>query len=107
MLERAVNVLAHPALAPIYVGRAMPVAARSGSLAWRYATTPSRCAAGKVVAKTGALHDVLSLSGVTMGADGHPKTFAILLENPPTDRYGGSEVRIAIDGLAATITGCW
>ena len=107
VLERAVNVRAHPALAPIYVGRAMPVAARSGSLAWRYSTAPSRCAAGKVVAKTGALHDVLSLSGVTVGADGHPKTFAILLENPPTDRYGGSEVRVAIDGLAATITGCW
>ena len=107
VLERAVDVRANPALAPLYVGRAMPVAARSGTLAERFATTPSSCAAGKIVAKTGALHDVQALSGVTTGTDGHLKAFAILLENPPLDRYSVSAVRVAIDGLAATITGCW
>jgi len=107
VLQRAVDTLHHRELWPIYAGRGMPTAGRTGSLDWRYRTAPSECAAGTVVAKTGALFDVLSLAGVTTGADGRPKAFAILLANPPTWRHDGRAIRVAIDGLAATITGCW
>ncbi len=107
LLDVAVNKTAHPELSSIYYGRAMPVAGRTGSLSGRYLSAPSKCTAGLTVAKTGALRDVLSLAGITVGADGARRSFTILLENPPTDRYGGRPVRIAIDGLVATIAGCW
>ncbi|MEI6374054.1 MAG: D-alanyl-D-alanine carboxypeptidase, partial [Actinomycetes bacterium] len=107
LLDIVVNKIAHPELSSIYYGRAMPVAGRTGSLSGRYLSAPSSCAAGLTVAKTGALHDVLSLAGITVGADGARRSFTILLENPPTDRYGGRPVRVAIDGLVATIAGCW
>ena len=107
VLTRTIDIRHYPRLWPIYWGGGMPIAGRTGSLAGRYHSAPSICAAGIAHAKTGSLHDVLSLRGVTTGADGSPRAFSLLLNNPPTSSYSGSELRAALDGLVATITGCW
>ncbi len=88
----------------------LPVAGRTGTLApyaARYVTWPTRCAAGKVHAKTGTLTGALALSGVAEGRDGRTRVFSILVNHPPTGRYGVLAVRRAMDELATTITGCW
>ena len=107
LLTRVIDTAHYPRLWPIYRGGGMPIAGRTGSLAGRYHSPPSSCAAGIAHAKTGSLHDVLSLSGVTLGADGSPRAFSLLLNNPPTSSFSGSELRAALDGLVATVTGCW
>jgi D-alanyl-D-alanine carboxypeptidase/D-alanyl-D-alanine-endopeptidase (penicillin-binding protein 4) len=88
----------------------LPVAGRTGTLAaanGRYTTSPSRCAVGLVHAKTGTLTGALALSGVAIGYDGSSRAFSIIVNNPPTSRYSVLTVRRAMDGLAATVTGCW
>ncbi len=88
----------------------LPVAGRSGTLAasnGRYTTSPSRCAVGLVHAKTGTLTGALALSGVAVGRDGNSRVFSIIVNHPPTSRYSVLTVRQAMDGLAATLTGCW
>ena len=52
------------------VGRGLPVAGRTGTLADRMVHTP---AAGRVVAKTGTLNDVVALSGFVLPAP-HPRS---------------------------------
>ena len=44
---------------------------------------PSKCARGKVSAKTGTLHDTIALSGYTRGADGRDKIFSIMVNDRP------------------------
>jgi serine-type D-Ala-D-Ala carboxypeptidase/endopeptidase (penicillin-binding protein 4) len=88
---------------------AMPVAGVSGTLAARYGrfvTRQSRCAQGEVRAKTGTLFDTIGLSGVASTAAGPERIFAILVNDRP-QRYSALSTRQAVDGLTATITGCW
>ncbi len=87
-------------------GGDLPLAGMTGSLRTargRFTTAPSRCAAGTLWAKTGQLHDVTSLAGVTYGADGRLKAFAILVNGP----HSTLAMRRKVDALAATVTGCW
>ncbi len=88
----------------------LPVAGRTGTLASytsRYITRPSSCAAGLVHAKTGTLTGALGLSGVAVGRDGRTRVFSIIVNHLPTRRYSVLTIRRAMDGLAATVTGCW
>jgi len=93
-------------LAVMTSGGALPVSGRTGTLAARYkrfTTTPSKCAAGQVTAKTGTLGDVVALSGWTTGADGRVKTFAFLVNG----RWATKTLMQRVDALAATVTGCY
>lgn len=100
----AVDPRYHATLWPLFDG--LPVAGKDGTLAarlHRYSTAPSRCAAGLVHAKTGTLHDTAALAGVARGRDGRWKAFAFV-EN---GRVSVARARQGLDGLAATVTGCW
>jgi serine-type D-Ala-D-Ala carboxypeptidase/endopeptidase (penicillin-binding protein 4) len=88
---------------------AMPVSGESGTLDDRYGrfvTRQSKCARGVVHAKTGTLFDTIGLSGVTSTATGGERLFSILVNDRP-QRYSALSTRQAVDGLAATINGCW
>ena len=89
---------------PVYAG--MPVAGRDGTLSaalHRFSTRPSSCATGLVRAKTGTLHDATALAGVTRDRSGRWLAFAFL-ENGSTPVH---TARHGLDGLAATVEGCW
>ena len=95
--------------AAMYEPTGMPTSGASGTLDDRYGrftTKRSRCAAGAVRAKTGTLFDTIGLSGTTTGADGREKLFSILVNQRPR-AYSQLSTRQAVDGLVATITGCW
>lgn len=88
---------------------AMPVSGVSGTLDdrfGRFVTRQSRCARGDVLAKTGTLFDTIGLSGVATTVAGPERIFAILVNDRP-QRYSALSTRQAVDGLTATITGCW
>jgi serine-type D-Ala-D-Ala carboxypeptidase/endopeptidase (penicillin-binding protein 4) len=88
---------------------AMPVAGLSGTLDDRYGrfvTRQSRCAAGAVRAKTGTLFDTVGLTGVATTIAGGERIFSILVNDRP-QRYSALATRQAVDGLTATINGCW
>lgn len=87
----------------------LPVGGRTGTLSpgtARYTTAPSKCAAGQVFAKTGTLFDTIGLSGYTRAADGKLKAFSALVNDRP-QRYSPLATRQAVDGLVATVNGCW
>ncbi len=89
--------------------QALPVGGRSGTLSastGRFTTWPSRCAAGRVFAKTGTLFDTIGLSGYVYGQDGKLKVFSALVNDRPS-RYSPLSTRQAVDGLVATVNGCW
>jgi D-alanyl-D-alanine carboxypeptidase/D-alanyl-D-alanine-endopeptidase (penicillin-binding protein 4) len=96
-----------PQLAKVfYHATGMPVSGVSGTLGpdyKRYVTAPTKCAKGRVAAKTGSLRGVIALAGRTKDADGAVKTFAFLVSGEPADLT----TRRAVDKLASTITGCW
>lgn len=95
---------AHPELSAL---RGMlPVAGVSGTLSHRFGSGLSRCARGRVQAKTGTLHDTVALSGYTTGTDGRTKVFAILVSPRPERTYSVDATRAAVDLLATTVTGC-
>jgi D-alanyl-D-alanine carboxypeptidase/D-alanyl-D-alanine-endopeptidase (penicillin-binding protein 4) len=106
LLLRVADSTRYPKLRTRYNGQGMPVAGRTGPLSNRYRVAPSSCARGKVLAKTGTLHDVVALSGITPGADGRLKVFSVLVNAVP-DSADKTLVRRAVDNLAATVTGCW
>jgi D-alanyl-D-alanine carboxypeptidase/D-alanyl-D-alanine-endopeptidase (penicillin-binding protein 4) len=84
----------------------LPVAGRTGTLRaslGRFSSGPARCAAGKVVAKTGSLSDAVTLAGYTRGADGRLKAFAFVVNFVPANRT----IRQRVDLLAATVNGCY
>jgi len=88
---------------------ALPVGGRTGTLSAstaRFTTSPSKCAAGQVFAKTGTLFDTIGLSGYTRGADGELKVFSALVNDRP-QQYSPLSTRQAVDGLVATVNGCW
>ncbi|MCQ9134113.1 D-alanyl-D-alanine carboxypeptidase/D-alanyl-D-alanine-endopeptidase [Streptomyces sp. IBSBF 2807] len=86
----------------------LPVAGEAGSTLgpeWgRFDDANSRCAVGKVRAKTGTLTGAIALSGLTQGKDGRWKVFSFV-ENGSTADPGA--IKDAMDGLAATVNGCW
>ena len=88
---------------------ALPVGGRTGTLSastGRFTTSPSKCAAGQVFAKTGTLFDTIGLSGYTKGADGELKIFSALVNDRPQS-YSPLSTRQAVDGIVATVNGCW
>ncbi len=86
----------------------LPVAGEADSTLgpeWgRFDDPNSSCAVGKVHAKTGTLTGAIALSGLTQGKDGRWKVFSFV-ENGST--ASGSAIKDAMDGLAATVNGCW
>jgi D-alanyl-D-alanine carboxypeptidase/D-alanyl-D-alanine-endopeptidase (penicillin-binding protein 4) len=94
-----------PAFAPTFA-QGMPVAGVSGSLRparSRFVTAPSSCAAGRLVAKTGTLTGSEALAGWTLREGAPDRYFAFVVPGRPTSLPG----KRALDGLAATVTGCW
>ncbi|MEU0838577.1 D-alanyl-D-alanine carboxypeptidase/D-alanyl-D-alanine-endopeptidase [Streptomyces sp. NPDC005962] len=93
-------------LGPILDG--LPVAGEAGSTLGpeyaRFDDPNSKCAVNKVRAKTGTLTGAVALSGLTQGKDGRWKVFSFV-ENNSTAKT--SEITDAMDGLAATVNGCW
>jgi D-alanyl-D-alanine carboxypeptidase/D-alanyl-D-alanine-endopeptidase (penicillin-binding protein 4) len=93
-------------LGPLLAG--LPVAGEAGSTLGpeyaRFDDPNSQCAVNKVRAKTGTLTGAVALSGVTQGKDGRWKVFSFV-ENDSTAKT--SEITDAMDGLAATVNGCW
>lgn len=88
---------------------AMPVSGVSGTLDDRYGrfvTKRARCARGDVMAKTGTLFDTIGLSGVSAPGDAPERIFSILVNDRP-QRFSELTTRQAVDGLTATISGCW
>ncbi|MDQ6836806.1 MAG: D-alanyl-D-alanine carboxypeptidase/D-alanyl-D-alanine-endopeptidase [Actinomycetota bacterium] len=67
------------------LGKGLPVAGRSGTLAKRFLGTP---AAGKVKAKTGSLKGVSALSGWAGTVDGRSLQFALIANELPNDASG-------------------
>ncbi|MFA7265775.1 MAG: D-alanyl-D-alanine carboxypeptidase [Candidatus Nanopelagicales bacterium] len=109
MLQRVANSTDYPELSAIYYGGGMPLAGRSGTLnytAGRFNTSPTRCAAGKLRAKTGTLFDTVGLSGLAVGADGRLKAFSVLVNSRP-QRFTPLATRRNVDRIAATVTGCY
>ena len=98
---------AHPELAPL-LGM-LPVGGVSGTLAardGRFNSAPTKCARGKVFAKTGTLFDTVGLAGFARARDGRLKAFAVLV-NSRNPRYSKLAVRRSVDRIPATATGCY
>ncbi|WP_399880401.1 D-alanyl-D-alanine carboxypeptidase/D-alanyl-D-alanine-endopeptidase [Streptomyces sp. BBFR51] len=95
-----------PALSSILEG--LPVAGEAGASLgpeWgRFDDPNSECAVGKVHAKTGTLTGAVALSGVTQTEDGEWRIFSFIENNSSADP---SDIKDAMDGLAATVNGCW
>ncbi|MFF9808186.1 D-alanyl-D-alanine carboxypeptidase/D-alanyl-D-alanine-endopeptidase [Streptomyces coeruleorubidus] len=91
-----------------YIADGLPVAGEAGATLgpeWgRFDTPDSRCAVGKVKGKTGTLTGAIALSGLTRAQDGRWKVFSFV-ENGSTANPG--DIKDALDGLAATVNGCW
>ena len=88
---------------PLQSAQAMPTAGRTGTLKYRFTTTASKCAVGRVWAKTGTLNDVVSLAGFTKGKDGRVKVFAFVVNG----KSSTTTLKQNIDMLAATVNGCY
>ncbi len=102
VLDRVVDP-EHRNLAPIR--RWLPVAGETGTLAYRFASSPASCARGDVFAKTGSLTGVNTLAGLTRGPDGTWRSFAVMVNHRP-EGYANAETSAAVDALAATVHGC-
>ncbi|MBT9255414.1 D-alanyl-D-alanine carboxypeptidase [Phycicoccus sp. MAQZ13P-2] len=105
IVDRAVD-RSRPELAAMRSTSSLPTAGRTGTLATKYdrfVTSRSRCAAGKVWAKTGTLGDVASLAGYTYGTDGRLKVFAFVVNG----RQSTTSLKQNLDMLAATVNGCY
>ncbi|MEU6080480.1 D-alanyl-D-alanine carboxypeptidase/D-alanyl-D-alanine-endopeptidase [Streptomyces sp. NPDC047108] len=93
-------------LGPVRDG--LPVAGEAGSTLGpefgRFDDARSKCAVGNVSAKTGTLTGAMALSGVTQGQDGRWKVFSFMENDSKADP---AAIRDALDGLAATVNGCW
>jgi D-alanyl-D-alanine carboxypeptidase/D-alanyl-D-alanine-endopeptidase (penicillin-binding protein 4) len=91
-----------------YVIDGLPVSGEAGATLGpefgRFDTADSKCAVGQVMAKTGTLTGAVALSGLTKAQDGEWKVFSFI-ENDST--AGPSDIKDALDGLAATVNGCW
>ena len=101
IVDRGIDPGTQTTLWPLKSG--LPAAGRTGTLASRFSTTASKCAVGKVWAKTGTLGDVVALAGWTTGADGRVKTFAFLVNG----KTSSTTLKQNVDMLAATVNGCY
>ncbi len=107
LLALALDTTTHPEFSSFV--DALPVGGRTGTLSagtGRFTTSPSKCAAGQVFAKTGSLFDTIGLSGYVKGADGELKIFSALVNDRPQS-YSQLSTRQAVDGIVATVNGCW
>jgi D-alanyl-D-alanine carboxypeptidase/D-alanyl-D-alanine-endopeptidase (penicillin-binding protein 4) len=91
----------HESLRPVISW--LPVAGKSGTLKYRFASKPASCAKGRVQAKSGSLGDMIAMAGVAKTSSGALRVFVFMESGKKT----GTAVKKAIDGLAATVTGCW
>ncbi|MFD5424387.1 D-alanyl-D-alanine carboxypeptidase/D-alanyl-D-alanine-endopeptidase [Streptomyces sp. NPDC127084] len=86
----------------------LPVSGEAGSTLGpefgRFDGENSKCAVGKVHAKTGTLTGAIALSGLTRGKDGEWKVFSFV-ENGATAEQNAT--KDAMDDLAATVNGCY
>ncbi|MEU8825059.1 D-alanyl-D-alanine carboxypeptidase/D-alanyl-D-alanine-endopeptidase [Streptomyces sp. NPDC048636] len=86
----------------------LPVAGEEGGTlgpgTGRFDTPDSKCAVGKVMAKTGTLTGAIALSGFTKAEDGQWKVFSFIENGSSADP---ADTKDALDGLAATVNGCW
>lgn len=108
-LLRIVRIVQPKRFSAMFASNAMPVSGVSGTLTTaygRYDTWPSRCAVGLVQAKTGTLFDTIALSGVVESALGRRLIFSMIVNDRPMS-YSKLSTRRALDGLAATMAGCW
>ena len=103
ILDRALDARYVDTLWPLQSAQGMPTAGRTGTLKYRFTTTASKCAVGKVWAKTGTLSDVVSLAGFTKGTDGRVKVFAFVVNGMSST----TTLKQNIDMLAATVNGCY
>ncbi|GAB2960264.1 D-alanyl-D-alanine carboxypeptidase/D-alanyl-D-alanine-endopeptidase [Streptomyces pseudoechinosporeus] len=91
-----------------YIADGLPVAGEAGATLGpefgRFDTPDSECAVGEVKAKTGTLSGAVALSGMTQAQDGRWKVFSFV-ENGSTANT--NDIKDALDGLAATVNGCW
>ncbi|WP_166389625.1 D-alanyl-D-alanine carboxypeptidase/D-alanyl-D-alanine endopeptidase [Nocardioides ochotonae] len=104
ILQAAYTKGRHTTMWPLKKG--LPLAGATGTLDdsyGRFVTPQSYRAAGKVRGKTGSLHDVITLAGVTRGADGRMKAYAFMQNGAPSSL----SIRQGFDGLAATVHGSW
>jgi serine-type D-Ala-D-Ala carboxypeptidase/endopeptidase (penicillin-binding protein 4) len=89
------------------VEEGLPVAGEAGSTLGpefgRFDTPDSKCAVGKVKAKTGTLTGAIALSGLTKAKDGRWKVFSFIENGSTADN---ADITNALDGLAATVNGC-
>ncbi|MFJ1458655.1 D-alanyl-D-alanine carboxypeptidase/D-alanyl-D-alanine-endopeptidase [Nocardia sp. N2S4-5] len=79
----------------------LPVAAGTGSLAYRFVTPRDRGGAGFVRAKTGTLSVSSALAGYVLDSDGRVLTFALMSNDRPPEAS-----RPALDAIAATLRNC-
>jgi D-alanyl-D-alanine carboxypeptidase/D-alanyl-D-alanine-endopeptidase (penicillin-binding protein 4) len=93
----------NPAVVTIRSKNVLPTAGRTGTLTYRFTSTASDCARGKVWAKTGSLRDVSALSGYTVGTDGRTKIFSFLVNGKDLT----TTLTNNLDMLAATVNGCY
>lgn len=107
LLRQALDASRYPQLRSLLIDApgAFPVAGKTGTLKLRFTSAKSKCAQGKVRAKTGFLTGTQSLAGVATGVDGRTRVFAIVLNNQPP-KTSDLAVRAALDEMAATVTGC-
>ncbi|MEV5880151.1 D-alanyl-D-alanine carboxypeptidase/D-alanyl-D-alanine-endopeptidase [Streptomyces sp. NPDC052101] len=86
----------------------LPVSGEAGSTLGpeygRFDDADSKCAVGKVHAKTGTLTGAIALSGLTQGKDGKWKVFAFVENGATADP---NAIKDAMDDLVATVNGCY
>ena len=103
VVDRGLDIRYRDRLWPMQSAQAIPTAGKTGTLKYRFTTTQSKCAVGKVWAKTGTLSDVVSLAGFTKGTDGRVKVFAFVVNGKDST----TTLKQNIDMLAATVNGCY
>ncbi|HEY0360236.1 MAG TPA: D-alanyl-D-alanine carboxypeptidase/D-alanyl-D-alanine-endopeptidase [Mycobacteriales bacterium] len=91
---------AHPELRGVLTG--LPVARYSGTLADRFAGSPT--AGGLVRAKTGTLSGVSALAGALLDGGGRRLTFAVVADGVPAGGKDAAEQ--ALDRIAAALARC-
>jgi len=103
IVDRGLDSRYRTKLWPLQSAQAIPTAGMTGTLKYRFTTAQSKCAVGRVWAKTGTLTDVVSMAGFTKGTDGRVKVFAFVVNG----RTSTTTLKQNVDMLAATVNGCY